>query len=203
MIQLKIDKMTVEEKHFVDDIIQTGIFDLVRPNKVQKFIDEGVFENPCDTFEVYNNASSFLPHRCNDSCLVKKANRELRCRKIDNVRASSDKTSHQYMNLPNDYSIQCLKTLELSDELEVDSDGNVKNFESWVSYFHPLRHVPPTNPTNDMNISPVDGYTFAVCKSMQNVQQLTGTGGCSKYICNYISKIEKQTYVVIEVDGQG
>ena len=124
--------------------------------------------------------------------MVKKADGQLSCRKIDNVRASNDNTSHQHMNLPNNYSVPCLKILErieLTDELEIDSDGNVTNFKNWLSFFHPLRHVRPTNPTNDMNISPVDGYTFAVCKSIQNVQRLTGTGGCSKYICKYISKI--------------
>ena len=157
-------------------------------------------------FEVYKNAASFLPHRCNDSCLVKRADGQLRCRKIDNVRASSDNTSHQYMNLPNNYSVPCLKILErigLTDELEIDSDGNVKNFKSWLSFFHPLRHAPPTNPTNDMNISPEDRYTFSVCKSIQNAQRLTGTGGCSKYVYKYISKIDEQNYVAIEVNGEG
>ena len=87
---------------------------------------------------------------------MKRADGELHCRKIDNVRASTDNASHQYMNLPNDYSIQCVKMLErigLTDKLEIDSDGNVKKFKSWLSFFHPLRHVPPTNPTNDLNIS--------------------------------------------------
>ena len=38
---------------------------------------------------------------------------------------------------------------------------------------------------------------------MQNVQQLTGAGGCSKYVCKYIAKIDEQNYVIIEVDGKG
>ena len=38
---------------------------------------------------------------------------------------------------------------------------------------------------------------------MQNVQRLIGTGGCSKYVCKYISKIDEQNYIVIEVDGKG
>eukprot|EP00957_Ditylum_brightwellii_P198748 15149064-Ditylum_brightwellii.AAC.1 len=33
---------------------------------------------------------------------------------------------------------------------------------------------------------------------MQNVQRLTGTGRCSKYICKYIANIDEQNYVVIE-----
>ena len=38
---------------------------------------------------------------------------------------------------------------------------------------------------------------------MQNFQVLTGTGGCSKYVCKYISKIDEQNYVVVIVYGSG
>ena len=54
-----------------------------------------------------------------------------------------------------------------------------------------------------MNITPVEGYIFYVTKSMQNVQRLTGAGGCSKYVCRYIAKIDEQNNVIIEVDGKG
>ena len=37
-------------------------------------------------------------------------------------------------------------------------------------------------PTTDMYISPVPGYIYATTKLMQNVQKLTGTGGCAKYV---------------------
>ena len=32
---------------------------------------------------------------------------------------------------------------------------------------------------------------------MQNVQLIQGTGGCNKYICKYIAKIDKHNYVVV------
>ena len=54
-----------------------------------------------------------------------------------------------------------------------------------------------------MNSSPVEGKIFAVTKSMQNVQRLTGAGGTAKYVCKYIAKIDEQNYVVVEVDGEG
>ena len=38
---------------------------------------------------------------------------------------------------------------------------------------------------------------------MQNFQVLTGTGGCSKYVCKYIEKIDENNYVVVLVDGSG
>ena len=59
------------------------------------------------------------------------------------------------------------------------------------------------NPTEDINILPVEGYDFAVCSSIKNFQCLTGTGGCSKYVCKYIGKVYKQNYLVVDVNGQG
>eukprot|EP00957_Ditylum_brightwellii_P058570 4441184-Ditylum_brightwellii.AAC.1 len=38
---------------------------------------------------------------------------------------------------------------------------------------------------------------------MQNVQKLTGAGGCSKYACKYIAKLDEQNYIIIVVGGEG
>ena len=74
-------------------------------------------------------------------------------------------------------------------------------FKSSLPLFHPYRHVPPTNTNNDINISLVEGYTFSELKSIQNVQVLTVTGGCSRYVCKYIAIIVKQNYVFVSVYG--
>ena len=206
MIELKWSKMSQEEKDFVNDLIRASIFDIVKPEEAQAMVEEGVFQHEMDIYQVVNDATRLLPHRCNDACLVRKADGNFRCRKIDNVKASPDTRSHQFIPLPNDYSVPCLKVLEavgLTYELEIDDDGNVLKFESTMPFFHPVRHIPPTNPTDDLNISPVVGILFAVCRSMQNVQRLTGAGGCSKYVCKYIAKIDEQNYVIVYVDGEG
>ena len=44
-------------------------------------------------------------------------------------------------------------------------------------------------------MSPVEGYTFSNCRSMQNIQLLTQTGGVNKYVCKYIGKVDEQNYV--------
>ena len=64
-----------------------------------------------------------------------------------------------------------------------------------------MRHIPPTNPNGDLNISPVEGYTFVNCRSMQNIQVLTQCGGVNKYVCKYIAKLDEQNYVVIKTDN--
>ena len=42
------------------------------------------------------------------------------------------------------------------------------NIFSIMTFKIPKRHVPPTNPTRDLNISPVIGELFAATKSIQN-----------------------------------
>ena len=37
---------------------------------------------------------------------------------------------------------------------------------------------------------------------MENVQKLTGTGGCSKHVYKYTVNIDEKNYVVIEVNGE-
>ena len=70
-------------------------------------------------------------------------------------------------------------------------------FKSYHPFFHPTRHIPPTNPHFDTNMSPVEGKTFAACRSMQNVQSLTLSGGVNKYICKYIGKIYENNHVIV------
>ena len=206
MIALMWGLMSEAEKEFVNDLIRASIFDIVRTNEVPRMIEEGIFTHPDDVYTVIEDAEKFLPHRCNDACLVRRPDGTFRCRKIDNVLASPDNTKHMFGPLPNDYTVPCLRILEeigLLSKLTIDEDGNILEFESPIAFFHPVRHIPPTNPTDDMNISPVEGNTFAVFRSMQNIQRLTGAGGCSKYVCKYIAKIDEQNYVVVLVDGEG
>jgi hypothetical protein len=89
----------------------------------------------------------------------------------------------------------------LVQPLRINDDGYESPFVSTDPFFHPSRHIPPTNPSDDINISPVEGYLFAVCQSMQNVQWLTNCGGVNKYVCKYIGKIDEQNYVVVFASG--
>ena len=50
----------------------------------------------------------------------------------------------------------------LTENLHIDFDGNILEFKSSIPLFLPYRHAPPTNPKNDINIYPFEGYTFAV-----------------------------------------
>ena len=67
-----------------------------------------------------------------------------------------------------------------------------------MPYFHPKRHIPPTNSTDDINMSPVETKLFSTCRSMQNIQSLTCTNGVNKYVCKYCAKLDQQNYVVVK-----
>jgi hypothetical protein len=168
------DLMNEDKRIFVNDLIRASIFDIVRPDEIDRFMKDGIFTHREDVAKVHENAKKSLPHICNDACLVKKSDGTFRCRKIDNLKASPDNTKHTFLPLPNDYSVACLKILEeigLTKRLVIDNDENVIHFESTLPYFHPQRHVPPTNPTDDTNISPVEGYIFLLhnqCKMYSN-----------------------------------
>ena len=91
-----------------------------------------------------------------------------RCININNIKASPDNTKHMLLSLPNDYHGSCKKMLAsigLADVFIIDDDRNVKHFGSSLPFFHPVRHVPPTNPNNDMKISPVFKYLERVLKA--------------------------------------
>ena len=147
-----------------------------------------------------------MTHHCNVTFLVNNPDGKFICQKLDNAIVSNNNTNHKFMPIQNDYSVTCLKIRQhigLTKKLHIDADGNVLEFKISIPLFHPYRHVPPTNPTNDINISPDEGYNFDVFKSMQNVQVITLTYGCSKYECKYIAKIDKQNYIFVLVDGSG
>ena len=62
-----------------------------------------------------------------------------------------------------------------------------------MNFFHPKRHIPPTN---DMNMSKVEGYKFAVCRLIQYEKMPTECGGVNKYLFKYIGKNDEQNFVV-------
>ena len=60
------------------------------------------------------------------------------CRNIDNIQASPDNTKYMFLDLPNNFSVSCLKILTgigLTDVLLIDDDRNVNFFESYLLFF--------------------------------------------------------------------
>eukprot|EP00957_Ditylum_brightwellii_P127866 9750856-Ditylum_brightwellii.AAC.1 len=61
--------MNEDKRTFVYDLIRASMFDIVRPDEVDRFMEDGIFTHREDVANVYENAKKFLPHICNDACL--------------------------------------------------------------------------------------------------------------------------------------
>ena len=105
------------------------------------------------------------------------------------------------MKLPCNYSKDCVDRLIKCGMAEPCQDnGSGKSFISAHPLFNPVRHIPPTNPTNDTNASPVTGKTMIATKSMQNSQVLTKCAGLNKYICKYIGSVDEKARVQLKIN---
>ena len=204
MLKLLWAKLSEEEKEFMNDLIRASVCDVVRVDEVDHMIEHGLLDSVVDLEEVVNDASKILGHRCSPACLVMVSPGVHRCKKLNNLKVSPDNTKHIFKALPNQYSLECLDRLVqigLVERIIVTKDGYEAPFKSSLEYFHPKRHIPPTNPNGDNNMSPVEGYLFVACRNMQNVQFLTLCGGVNKYVVKYIGKIDEQNYVIIGTDS--
>ena len=203
ILQVKWDELTSEEKEFMQDIIRASKNEIVRAEEIQKLIEEGIFKSYDDWIEMQGLAEKFLPHVCNERCQMRVGSsggaNDTKCRKININKISSDITRNTFMDLPRNWSSDCVDRLVKIGLAEIVSEEEIKYNHD---FFTPKRHIPPTMSTHDMNMSPVEGKTFSVCESMQNIQMLTDCGGVNKYVCKYIGKIDEQNYVVIYVDGK-
>ena len=73
MVRLDWSQISEEETEFVKDLIRASIFDVVRPNEVERYVKEGFFTKMHDIHKVYEKAEKYLLHRRNERCFVKRA----------------------------------------------------------------------------------------------------------------------------------
>lgn len=203
LLKLNDKKLSQDDKDFIADLIRNDVFDVVRPNEVQGLIDEGYIRSEEDIYEVQEDQYNFTRHRCGPRCLVYDASGKLVCR-ATNHQISEENTKHSFVPLPSNWSNQCLERLERAGiaELTRNECGNITSFKSHMDYFHPKKFVPAWK-YGDPNLSPVDGKTFIVCRSMQNCQRLCGSGGSCKYCCKYITKLDKNNYMSVATNANG
>ena len=118
-----------------------------------------------------------------------------KCRKLNNFTINPNHTKDYFLELVKNRNSECTRTLVqigLAEPMNVNKYGVESKFKSSKHMFHPSRNIPPTNPNDDVNISPVESKTFCECQSMQNCQLLMYTNGCNKYCCKYVVKVDKK-----------
>ena len=65
IMEVAYDKMSAEERKFVDDLCRCSIFDVVRFDEIEDLINDGTISDVEDYFSVVKDASDFLGHNCN------------------------------------------------------------------------------------------------------------------------------------------
>ena len=117
---------------------------------------------------------------------------------------TKDNSRNTLKKLPNDLPQHCIDLfvkINIYEPLESNNDGFEAPFKRSHPNFHPLRVIHSTVPSDDLNISPLDGYTFSICRSMQNVQLLSRYNEVLAYVFKYIGKIDEQNFVATKVNG--
>ena len=209
MLRLNRDKIQSENfLSFIEDLVRASVVDLVRSEEVEDMIEKGLMKNVAEREDVIDLASSILAHVSSPRTVARIKPGDgpdaFVDRKPNNLLLSPDNTKHCYIPIGSNLTIECkeiLQSINLMDKITVNQFG----FESTPIYNHDLfkgnRHIPPTNPNNDLNISPANGELFAATKSMQNIQILTNTNGCHKYVNKYIGKIDETNYIIVGANG--
>ena len=68
ILQVKRNELSEEENKFINDLIPASIGEVVRPQEVETFIEEGIFRSHEDWLLMQEDAEKFLPHICNKRC---------------------------------------------------------------------------------------------------------------------------------------
>ena len=84
-------------------------------------------------------------------------------RKPNNLLLSPNNTQHCYIPIVSNLTFECKEMLQRIGLMH-ETTLNEYGWESDPVYHHDLfksnRHIPPTNPNNDLNISPANGTLF-------------------------------------------
>jgi predicted GIY-YIG superfamily endonuclease len=193
--------LTEEESEFVNNLANGSVFDVVKSENIHEYVEKHLIPSKDSVHDLIDNGVAFLTHKCNDRCLVKNGDGTLRCRMPKYIHLTPDNTKQHFIDLPCHISDECWERLHkigLANEM-YDVDGNKNEFKSTLGYFHPKRWIPAVVP-GEAPISPYESETFCICQSMQNIQRLDQAGGCCKYTCKYLAKIDKQNYISISVN---
>ena len=193
--------LTTEEREFVKNLAKGSIFDVVKSEDIEKYKEMRLISSSEDVHKRIEDGALFLTHRCNNRCMVKNNDGTLRCRLPKYIHLTPDCTRPHFIDLPVTISDECWDRLNKIDVANsVFNEKKERNvFKCTINFFHPKRWIPAVVPT-ELPISPYESQTFCVCQSMQNCQRLDQAGGCCKYTCKYLAKIDKQNFVKISMN---
>ncbi|MGB0404839.1 MAG: hypothetical protein ACPGDB_01450, partial [Fusobacterium sp.] len=204
ILSVMFSDLNEQQRERIDNLIRASVCSIRTGSEIQELIDEGIIKNWENMEDIKDLAKKILSHKCNERCLRRISDgngpENFKCRKLNNYLVSPDHTKNSFISIETKQTKECMDQLikiGMADPIILNKYGIPSDFKARHSYFHPKRHIPPTNPNEDYNISPVEGYTFSICKSMQNIQSLTHTNGLNRYVCKYVGKLDEQNQIIV------
>ena len=148
----------------MNDLVCASYVDIVQYDKVESLLDKGIFSSYEDLFEIREKGYAVLPHCCNMHCLRRVSpgdgTKSFWCHVPNILYLLPETTKNTFIPLTANLTVQCKQALSdigLMKPSEMNHHGYKAEPVFYHKFFNPKRHVPPTNPTNDCNISPVIG----------------------------------------------
>jgi hypothetical protein len=201
---LAIDRSEMENpEEFIQDLIRTSPFDIVRPSEVEHLIEEKLISGSHEMMEITNDGACLLPHICSDRCKMRvgvgDGPKDTQCRKPHNTRDSPDPTKNCFIKLPFKYRPEFNALMEKMGFCNITEDQQV---EYNLPFFRPTRHMPACIPNDPFNMSPVISSWFIACRSMINAQFIGARDVISKYLLKYVVKFDLTERIETKVNSE-
>ena len=147
MLEIDVAALTPEQRRKLDELIRASICDIVKAEEVEEYIEHGIFKCVNDVFEMEKDAEIMIPHKCNKRCKRRvgpgDGPENFKCRKLNNLKVSTDNTKHTFLEFETDFSQDCIQKLigcGLAGDIVLDECGTVQSFKSDHPFFHPKLH---------------------------------------------------------------
>lgn len=174
-------------KKYLDELISGYVMDIVPPEKINQWKEEGFIKSQLDAEKLTQLAQTILTHVCSIRCMKRvNANgdgNDFKCRKLHSVKDNPTPTEDCYIPIHYDWH---MNTKQLLEKIGLYNSQTEKFGHSW---FEPTRHMTSVLPNAVCNMSPVDRKLFAVLQSMQNLQWLAHTNGVAKYVGKFVDTV--------------
>ena len=201
----KGDMNDEEFKNFVCSLQRSAVCDLISSSEIKRYIDEGLLKDMKD-YKAYNEqAACFLTHSCaSGRCKSRVGDsgtpEDFRCKIKHPVLDSIDPQTDDFIPIVYDWTDSCLSILEGCDLYEKPSQ-QYPNGRFLHPSLRPTRHMGKVTPSTTEKLSPVIPEFFALNRSAQNAQVLTGTNGVARYVAKYIVKMDAGNRCVVWADS--
>ena len=99
-----------------------------------------------------------------------------------NIKMSLYNTKHCYIKISDEHTPECIEIfiqIRMIEPIHIVEGITTGDIKSDYVFIFPKMHIPPTNLTQNRNISPVERYKFAQLRLMQNFRTLMYSPGAN------------------------